>query len=316
MKMQLKKEIIYGCMGLGGNWNTDSLTSNDMIIAENAIEAAIESKITTFDHADIYKLGKAETIFGKILKNKSSLREKIILQSKAGICYHQGIKKSNIYNLSKKYLLQQVDIILKRLQTDYLDIFLLHRPDPLMNAEDIADTFRILRKSGKAKNFGVSNMSLHQIKLIQRYCDEPLVANQIQLSLGYSLIIDTGVLVNRINNVDYNGVEGMLEYIQTHDFAIQAYGSLDGGRYTGNFELATKEDKKTIQLVNQLAEKYQTTTASIVLAWLLKIPGTIQPIIGTTNPERIKACSDALSFDLTRTDWYNLWIAARSQRIP
>jgi len=159
-------------------------------------------------------------------------------------------------------------------------------------------------------------MSLHQIKLIQKYCDEPLIANQIQLSLGHSLVLDSGVLVNRINKIDYNGVEGLLEYAQTHDLAIQAYGSLDGGRFTGNFDLAPNKDKKTIQLVHQLAEKYHTTAASIVLSWLLKIPGTIQPVIGTTNPKRIAACKDAVTIELSRTDWYNLWISARGQRIP
>jgi len=312
----LKKEIIYGCMGLGGDWNTNPLTTTDILTAERAIETAIESEITIFDHADIYKLGKAEILFGKILHNKPSLRDQITIQSKAGICYHIGVKKSNIYDLSKAYLLQQVDTILQRLHTDYLDIFLLHRPDPLLNPEEIGDTFSVLKKAGKVKHFGVSNMSLHQIKLIQKYCDEPLVSNQIQLSLGHSLVLDSGVLVNRINKTDFNGVEGLLEYAQVHDLAIQAYGSLDGGRFIRKLSSTSDEDKETIHLVSQLAEKYKTTGASIVLAWLLKLPGTIQPIIGTSNIERIKACKDAVKIELSRVDWYNLWIMARGQRIP
>ncbi len=302
-------------MGLGGGWDTNSLTANDILIAEKAIEAALESEITFFDHADIYKLGKAETLFGKILHKNSSLRTNITLQSKAGIQYRE-LGESSIYNLSKKYLLQQVDGILKRLQTDYLDIFLLHRPDPLLNSEEIGETFRILKKSGKVKNFGVSNMSLAQIQLIQKYCDEPLVANQIQLSLGHSLVLDTGILVNRVNNADFNGVEGLLEYAQTHDLAIQAYSPLDGGRFTGKFDLTSSNDKKTIQLVNQLAENYNTTVETIVLAWLFKIPGNIQPVIGTVNTERISACKDAVDLELSRVDWYNLWVTARGESIP
>ena len=311
-----KKELIYGCMGLGGGWNSNPLNSDDFKQAENAIEAALEAGITYFDHADIYTVGKAELIFGQLLKAKPSLRDQIILQSKAGICYHKGLMNSSIYDLSKKYLLQQVDIILKRLQTDYLDVFMLHRPDPLMNPEEIADTFRVLKKSGKVKRFGVSNMTLHQIDFIQKHCDDQLVANQIQLSLGHSLLIDSGILANRVNTLDFNGVEGLLEYTQSNNLAIQAYSPLMGGRFSGNDKLATKEDKKTIDLVNQFAEKYNTTSSSILLAWVMKIPGNVQPIIGTTNPQRIAECKEAVTIELSRLDWYNLWITARGEKIP
>jgi len=316
VKNSLKKELIYGCMSLGGSWDINPLSANDILTAEKAIEAALKSEITIFDHADIYKLGKAEVVFGKILQNNSSLRDKITLQSKAGIRYHEGLKESNIYDLSKVYLLQQVDAILKRLQTDYLDIFLLHRPDPLLNPEEIGETFRILKESGKVRSFGISNMSLHQIKAIQKFCDEPLVANQIQLSLGHSQMIDSGVLVNRTNNTDFNGVEGLLEYAQIHDLAIQAYSPLNGGKFTGNLDLASNEEKETTQLIGQLSEKYNTSVEAIVLAWLFKIPGRIQPVIGTKNIERIEACKGAVDLELSRVDWYNLWIMARGQKIP
>jgi len=147
-------------MGLGGDWNTNPLTNDDIRIAGKAVEAALESGITIFDHADIYTMGKAEVVFGKLLYKNPSLRANIVLQSKAGICHHKGADKSNYYDLSKEYLLQQVDAILQRLQTDYLDIFLLHRPDPLLNPEEIGDAFATLKKAGKVKSFGVSNMSL------------------------------------------------------------------------------------------------------------------------------------------------------------
>ena len=312
----MNKELIYGCMGLGGEWDDKQPTKEDYLQAEKAIEAALETGIRFFDHADIYKLGKSEQVFGQVLKNNPGLREKITVQSKAGICYHEGMERSNIYDLSKGYLLKQVDGILQRLNTEYLDIFLLHRPDPLMRPSEIAETFAELKQAGKVRAFGVSNMSVAQITLLQNNLDEPLVTNQIQLSLGHALLLDSAVLVNRINSVDYNGVDGMLEYAQTNNLSIQAWSAMDGGRFTGNFDLVSAEDKRTINLIRQLAEKYGTTASAIVLAWLYKIPGNIQPVIGTTNPERIRECKDATSIELAKEDWYDLWIAARGQRIP
>lgn len=311
-----KNELIYGCMGLGGDWSKNSLTKADQSLAEAAIDAALGAGITYFDHADIYTLGKAESAFGNILKQRSSLRTKIKVQSKAGIRYHVGLLNSSIYDLTKPYLIKQVDQILGRLQTDYLDVFMLHRPDPLLDPEEIAETFYTLQKTGKVLKFGMSNMSRHQISFIQKAFDQAFVANQIELSLAHSLLLDTGILVNRVNTIDYNGVEGLLEYTQENKLAIQAYSPLAGGRYTGNFDLASKEDKKTIDLVSELAEKYHTNPTAIMLAWLFKIPGKIQPIIGTTNPKRILACKDAVKIELSRSDWYNLWITARGQKVP
>ena len=310
------KQLLYGCMGLGGDWEASALTKDDLIIAEQAIESAMEAGITFFDHADIYKAGRSETVFGEVLKNRPALRDKISIQSKAGIKHHQGVLKSNIYDTDKAYIFDQVDQILKRLHTDYLDVFMIHRPDPLMHPEELAELFRTLNNSGKVKHFGVSNMSRHQLDLMQFHLDEPLKANQIQLSLGHSLPLDAGVLVNRINNIDYNGVEGLLEYMHRHQMAIQCWGSLDSGRFTGNYELASADDKRAINLVHELSEKYNTTKESIVLAWLLKLPGRMQPVIGTKNRERILACKDAMHIDLSRQEWYDLWILARGERIP
>lgn len=312
----LEKQLVYGCMGLGGDWEADSLTKEDLVVAEKAVETALEIGINYFDHADIYKGGRSEEVFGKILKNKPALRDKIILQSKAGIKHHHGVLKSNVYDTSKEYIFGQVDAILTRLHTDYLDVFMIHRPDPLMHPVELAETFESLKVAGKVRQFGVSNMSKHQIEFIQNYHKEPLVANQIQLSLGHALVFDSGVLVNRVNNIDYNGVEGLLEYTQVHNMAVQCWGSLDSGRFTGNYELASANDKRAIKFVNQLSEKYHTAKESIVLAWLLKIPGSIQPIIGTKNPDRIRACKDATKIDLTKKEWYDLWILARGNRIP
>ncbi len=310
-----KKELIYGCMGLGGNWDDSPITSKDREVAEKAVEAALDAGITYFDHADIYTLGKAERVFGELLKHNAGLRSKITIQSKAGICIRKGAS-SNIYNNSKDYLIQQVEEILHRLQLNYLDVFMVHRPDPLMHPAEVADAFRTLKNEGKVKEFGVSNMSIHQIRAIQKHCDDPLVANQIELSLAHSLPVDSGVLVNRENRQGFNGVEGLITYMQEHQMAIQAYSALAGGRYTGNLNTRSEEDKQTIDLLRQTADRYETTPSSILLAWLFQLPGTVQPIIGTTNPDRIRTCKDAVNIELTREDWYNLWIAARGESIP
>lgn len=303
-------------MGLGGEWNDSPITSGDQKEANAAIEAAMEIGITTFDHADIYKLGKSEKVFGNFLKENKQLRSGIKIQSKAGIRYHQALYNSSYYDLGKSYLLQKVDEILARLQTEYLDAFLLHRPDVLLEPQEIASAFDELKKSGKVKRFGVSNMSWHQMDQLKSCCEVPIEINQVQLSLGHSLPLETGVLVNRENNRDFNGVEGLLEYMQKHDIEIQTWGSLDRGRFTGNEQLAGYQEKKVMALLRQLSEKYNADPSALLLAWIFRIPGKLKPIIGTSSPERIKACKAAIEIELSREDWYNLWIVARGERLP
>jgi predicted oxidoreductase len=317
MEQQKEKCMIFGCMGLGGGWNADPVTGDDEKKAAAAIHAAMEIGISTFDHADIYTFGKAEEVFGRVMKNDPGLRGKIILQSKTGIHLHQGPNNANTYNFSKKYILQQVGLMLKRLQTEYLDTLLLHRPDSLMNAAEVAETFHELKTQGLVRRFGVSNMSIHQIQLLQKYWTEPLAANQLQLSLGHSLALDIGVSVNtRLIPYD-SGMQGMLEYCQLHDMTIQAYGPLDRGLYTdGHRDSHTEQQRNTARVVAETAERHGVTTSAIVLAWLLMIPGTVQPVIGTTNVDRIHACRDALAVRLTREEWYSLWITARGAHLP
>jgi predicted oxidoreductase len=317
MERQNNKCLIYGCMGLGGGWNTNPVSMEDEHAAAAAIHAALEIGITRFDHADIYTFGKAEEVFGRVMKNDPGLRGRIILQSKTGIHLRQGPKNANTYNFGREYLLQQVRIIVKRLQTDYLDILLLHRPDALMNAAEVAETFYELKKQGLVKQFGVSNMSVPQIQLLQKYWTEPLAANQLQLSLRHSLVLDIGVSVNtRLIPYD-SGMQGMLEYCQLHDIAIQAYGPLDRGLFTGTQgDPLTGRDLETAQLVAHFAERHSVTPSAVVLAWLLMIPGTVQPIIGTTKPERIHACKEATTLRMSHEEWYQLWITARGENLP
>ncbi len=311
------KSLIYGCMGLGGGWNQNSITAADERVAEMAIEAAMEIGISIFDHADIYTYGKAEEVFGRILKRRPSLRSEMVLQSKVGICRGANPGDSSIYNLSKTYIIAQVEGILRRLQTDHLDILLLHRPDALLVAEEVAEAFDQLKQQGKVKQFGVSNMSVSQVRNLQRCCTDPLVANQLQLSLAHTLMLDLGVAVNtRLVTVD-SGMQGILEYCQETGMTIQTWSSLDKGLYTETpHSQLTDKQQETSKLVAALAEKYSTTPASIVLAWLMMIPGNIHPIIGSTKPSRILACKDASLINITREEWYGLWISARGEKLP
>jgi len=316
MAKNKNKTLIYGCMGLGGEWNSQPITKEDEAKASLTINTALENGITIFDHADIYAHGKAEQVFGKILKKSPGLRDQVKIMSKAGICLNAGRGNSNTYNLSKAYLLKQVEASLKRLTIDCLDIFLLHRPDPLMEPPEVAETFQTMMDRGYAKSFGVSNMSIHQIDLIRKLCDVPIIANQIQFSLNHSLMIENEVYFNRNNAID-NTVSGMMAYSQLHSMEIQAWGSLDQGLYAGETDTTGKKEViETKKLLKALATKYDTNELAVQLAWIFKLPCGVTPIIGTTDPQRIKQCADSIKIELTREDWYDLWITAKNKSLP
>lgn len=302
------RQIIYGCMGLGGSWDSDGITKEDQALANNAVDAAMENGINWFDHADIYRKGKAEKVFGNILKDRPSLREEIILQSKAGIRIGESYGGSNYYNLRKDYLIQSVEEILKRLNTDYLDFFLLHRPDPLVHPHEIAEAFHELKTRELVKYFGVSNMSADQISLLEHF-SIPVLTNQVQLSLEHNLVLEPGVTVNTKKDIPFSA-HGLAEWSLKHNKPLQAWGSLDQGKFT------REGDDSTSRMVNDLAAKYATSKESIVLSWLYRLPFIVQPVIGTTNTERIKACAEAENVELTHKEWYDLWISARGEKLP
>jgi predicted oxidoreductase len=302
-------------MKLGGEWNSNPISNKDEKIAFDAIYSALDNNIKTFDHADIYTCGKSELVFGRFLKENKNLRDKIIIQSKAGICPNRGVGYSNIYNLSKKYLLNQLQTSLKNLNTEYLDCFLLHRPDILMNPQEISETFHEMRLKGYVKSFGVSNMSISQLELIQNFCKDKIITNQLQFSLGHSLMIDDGVFVNQKSATGSSILE-MYEYSQIKDIKIQAYGSLDNGIYVNDKITEKTEIIETGKLLKILAEKYNTNISAIQLAWILKLPAGIVPIIGTLNPQRITNCSQSLNIELSHDDWYDLWLTAKSIKLP
>lgn len=310
--------LVLGCMGFGGGWNSNPITNEDITKAEQAVETALSLGITMFDHADIYTMGKAEEVFGSILRNQPSLREKIVLQSKCGIRF-QDEQAPGRYDFSKSHILNSVDGILKRLSTDYLDILLLHRPDPLMEPEEVAEAFRELKQSGKVKNFGVSNMNKSQIQLLEAYCETPMIVNQLEMSLQKLDFVDQGVHVNQAAGKHVHFADGLLEHSMLNDIQIQAWSPLAKGIFTGNLpETPTEAVLKTIELVEKMASEKETTREAIVLGWLMRHPAAIQPVIGTTNSERIKNCHDAIrqSELMTREEWYTLYVSSRGNRLP
>ena len=308
--------LVFGCMGLGGGWNKDAITKAHLKQTHECIDAAIAGGINFFDHADIYTFGKAEQVFGQALAERPELREHMYIQSKCGIRFEDD-KGPKRYDFSAKWIEESVEGSLKRLNTDYLDVLMLHRPDPLMEVEEIAQVFSCLQESGKVRNFAVSNMQQHQMNFLQHALDMPIVANQIEASLQKHQFVDEGVYAGNADGKDLNFTPGSVEYCRHFDIQIQSWGSLCQGLYTGgDLTNASQADINTSILVNKLAALYDTTPEAIVLAWLLRHPALIQPIIGTTNVERIAASCSALNVTLSREHWYALYVSAKGHELP
>jgi len=310
--------LVFGCMGIGGDWNHEPLTKVDYITAEAAVEAALAIGITMFDHADIYKMGKSESVFGQILKNRPDLRDQIVLQSKCGIRFADGDLPGR-YDFTKSHIVSSVDGILTRLGVEHIDVLLLHRPDPLMEPDEVAEAFNVLRSAGKVRHFGVSNMTAAQIRFLQRSIAEPLVVNQLEMSLHRTDWLDQGILVNRKEGASVNFADGIMEHCQMENIQIQAWGPLAQGIYSGrSLDDASDAVQQTAALVQQMAHEKETTPEAIVLGWLMKHPAYIQPVIGTSSAARVLACQDAVrqSELMSREEWYALYAKSRGHQVP
>ncbi len=312
------QELIYGCMGLGGSWAAEPYSSAHVDEAAAAIEAARQAGITLFDHADIYRSGKAEEVFGEVLAQTPGLREHIRLQTKCVIRLNeQGLK--GYYDLSRNGILERVNESLARLRTDYVDVLMLHRPDPLMDPAEVASAVGQLMAEGKVRAVGVSNMSGPQIEMLQDRLEAPVVANQLEMSLLKRAWLESTVLVNHAEGTDYSFPHGTVEHCVRQGIGLQAYGALARGLYTGApADEPTAAEEATAALVAQLAREKGTTGESILLGWLMKHPAGIAPVIGTANPDRILACTGAaeVAAGMSRAEWYGLWVTARGSNIP
>ncbi|PWI57840.1 aldo/keto reductase [Sulfoacidibacillus thermotolerans] len=309
--------LVLGCMGLGGGFNKNPITAEHRRQAHEVIETARSIGINMFDHADIYGMGKAEQVFGEVLKERKDLREQIFIQSKCGIRFADDSGAPSRYDFSEAHIIHSVEGILRRLQVDSIDFLLLHRPDPLMDPEEVARAIEKLKTSGKVKYFGVSNMSAGQIRLLQAYSPEPLLVNQLEMSLVKIGWLETGVHVNQEAARDDVFPEGTLEYCRLENIQLQAWSPLAQGLLTGRDVTKQSESIRTLaSLVHQMASQRNTTPEAIVLSWLMTHPAGIQPVIGTINPARIRACGEATHLTLTREEWYTLYIASRGRALP
>ncbi|MCE4047677.1 MULTISPECIES: aldo/keto reductase family oxidoreductase [Bacillaceae] len=285
--------VSVGCMRI------NSLEAKE---AEHFIQTALEQGANFFDHADIYGGGSCEEIFADAIHMSPTVRENIILQSKCGI-------RKGMFDFSKDHILQSVDGILQRLNTEYLDILLLHRPDTLVEPEEVAEAFDILESSGKVRHFGVSNQNPMQIQLLQKYVKQPIVANQLQLSITNSTMISSGFNVNMENESAINRDGGILDFCRLHDITIQPWSPFQYGFFEGVF-LDNEKFPELNQKINEIAKKYNVSNTTIAIAWLLRHPAKMQPVIGTMNQSRLQDCIKASDITLTREEWYEIFRAA------
>ncbi|WP_284638550.1 aldo/keto reductase [Paenibacillus silviterrae] len=287
--------IAVGCMRM------KSLEKKE---AERFIRTALEEGANFFDHADIYGGGQCEEIFADAIGMNDSLREKLILQSKCGIRKEQGS-----FDFSKEYILDSVDGILKRLQTDYLDVLVLHRPDTLVEPEEVAEAFDLLESSGKVRHFGVSNQNPMQIQLLKKSVKQPIVVNQLQLSITNSTMISSGINVNMENDAAVNRDGYVLDFCRLHDITIQPWSPFQYGWFQGTF-LGNEKFPELNQKIDEIAAKYGVSNTTIAIAWLLRHPARMQPVTGTMSVERLRDCCKAADVHLTRQEWYAIYRAA------
>jgi predicted oxidoreductase len=286
-------EIAVGCMRIA-----------DMSVKDvsKLITTAIDEGINFFDHADIYGGGKSEEVFGTALKEMKGVREKIFIQTKCGI-------RDGYYDFSKDHILEAVDGSLKRLKTDYIDVLLLHRPDALVEPEEVAEAFSILHASGKVRNFGVSNHNPMQIELLSQYLNQRIIINQLQLSITNTGMIDVGLNVNMQidKSIDRDG--SVLDYCRLNGITIQAWSPFQYGFFEGVF-LDNPKFKTLNDEMDKMAKKYDVPKSAIPIAWILRHPAKIQPIVGTTSPKHLKEICQASNVNLTKKEWYDLYKAA------
>lgn len=270
--------------------------------AEEVVGTALDLGINFFDHADIYGGGLSELRFRDAIKHLNVNRDKMIIQSKCGI-------REGYFDFSKEYILSSVDGILERLETEYLDFLILHRPDVLVEPEEVAEAFTKLRAEGKVKHFGVSNQNRFQMELLQSYLDEPLAVNQLQLSPAHTPMFDAGLNVNMLNKASIEHDDGIVDYCRLKRVTIQAWSPFQIDLSRGLF-VNHPDYKELNETIAKLAKNYNVSSEAIVIAWILRHPAKMQAIVGSMNPSRLKAIDKANDIALTRKEWYDIYRSA------
>ncbi|HEW0784667.1 TPA: aldo/keto reductase family oxidoreductase [Streptococcus pneumoniae] len=272
---------------------------------EELVETALSVGINAFDLADIYGRGRCEELLGLVLKNRPDLREKMWIQSKCGI----RIEEFTYFDFSKDYIIKSVDGILQRLKIDHLDSLLLHRPDALMESDQVAEAFNLLYKQGKVRDFGVSNQNPMMMELLKKDVKQPLAVNQLQLSAAFTPGFESAFHVNMEDSQAAMRDGSIFEYCKLHDVVIQAWSVLQFGYFKGNF-VGNEKFQALNQVLDRLAIKYGVTSSTIAISWILHYPAKMQAVVGTTNPKHLREVSQAANFSLTRKEWYEIYLAA------
>jgi len=285
--------VAVGCM---------RITSLEKPEAERFIRTSMEEGANFFDHADIYGGGACEELFAEAIGMNASIREQMILQSKCGI-------RKGMFDFSKEHILSSVDGILKRLKTDYLDVLLLHRPDALVEPEEVAEAFDGLERSGKVRHFGVSNQNPMQIQLLRRYVKQPIVANQLQLSVTNTTMIDAGLNVNMENEAAVNRDGSILDFCRLNDITVQPWSPFQYGFFEGVF-LDNPKFPELNAKIDEVAAAHGVSNTTIAIAWLLRHPARMQPVTGTMNLDRLRDCCKAADVTLSRQEWYDIYRSA------
>lgn len=292
-------EISLGCMRISGL---------EPKAAENLVRTALDEGINFFDHADIYGRGRSEEVFAQAVGMCPSVRERMLIQTKCAI--HDGI-----YDFSKEHILRSVEGSLRRLKTDYVDFLLLHRPDTLMEPEEVAEAFDVLRRSGKVRHFGVSNQKPLQMELLNRALDgEKLLIDQLQFSVCHTGMVDSGLNVNMKNSAAQDMDGSVLEYCRLNNVTIQPWSPFQYGFFEGVF-IGSDRYPELNAVLDRIAEERGVTSSAVAIAWILRHPARMQPIVGTTNAARLKEICAASRVELSRAEWYEIYKAA-GNRLP
>lgn len=289
-------EISEISLGLMRIWNMSDAD------AANLVHTALDEGINFFDHADVYGGGKSEEKFAEAVSLNANVREKMYLQTKVGI-------RKGMFDFSRDHILEAVEGSLKRLRTEYLDVVLLHRPDALVEPEEVAEAFTALHDSGKVRHFGVSNQNPMQIELLAKYVQQPLIFNQLQLSITNTGMIDAGINVNMKIDASIDRDGSILDYCRLKGITIQPWSPFLYGFFEGVF-LDNEKFPELNEVINRIAAANGVPNTAIAIAWLLRHPAKMQPIIGTTNPGRVSDSCKASSVTLSRAEWYEIYLAA------
>ena len=282
--------IALGCM---------RMTRLDIAEAEKLLLTAVDLGINFFDNADIYAAGQSEILFGQLIRRNPGLRDKITIQTKCGIC-------PGYYDSSEEHILEAVDGSLKRFGMDSVDVLLIHRPDALMEPEEIASAFAKLEKAGKVKYFGVSNMNSVQMQLLDREMPGKLIINQLQFGVAHSGLVDEGIAVNTGLDQAVVRTDGVLDYCRLNGVTVQAWSPMQYGMFKGPF-MQCPDYAELNAYIGELAEQYGVSGEAIALAWILRHPAKIQAIIGTANLDRVCRSAEAMNITLTRPEWYKMY---------